>query len=136
MDLLYESSIEAFYARDGRAAFALAAEQDDAGATEKFAGESSRDAGDVVETFLLGHGSDDATDHSARWPAALTPPVARPFDSWNWNSGVHQFDAVARHSCPHHRCLHCVRNRDEGIDAVAILDPYLLGRKSDASCDD
>src|SRR3954468_15841453 len=79
VDLFDKASVEAFDSRDGCAAFTFAAEEDQPSAAKQLAGEAARDTADHVEALFLGHRSDDSAYDGARRPAALLPPIARPF---------------------------------------------------------
>src|SRR5258705_8397513 len=133
VDFLYEAGVEALDARHAGAALALAAEQHESRAPEDLTGQPARDARDEIKPFLLGHCADDTANDGSGWPTALTPPVARPLHHRCRQSGVDDFDSISRYSRFHHHRSHRVRDCDEGVDAVPVLETNLLWRKGDAA---
>jgi hypothetical protein len=52
------------------------------------------------------------------------------------DSGVDDLDSIALDARGHHRIPHGVRDRDEGINAVTVLEPNLFRREGDSTRDD
>src|SRR4029077_1600801 len=76
VNFLDESGVESFHSGYGRPSFSLSAKQDEAGAVKNLCWQNARYSRHHVETFLLRHPPDDATDYGTGGPATLTSPVA------------------------------------------------------------
>jgi hypothetical protein len=133
MNLLDESCVESLHSGYSRPSLTLSAKKDETRPPKNLAGQTARNSGHHVEPFLLRHRTDDTADHSAGRPTTLTSPVARTLYLRGGDSRVDDFDSIGRNAGIDHGGLYRLRDCNECIYPVPILEADLFGRERDTT---
>ena len=100
----------------------LPPEQDEPRLRAQRLGKMDADLGEEANSFLGGHGTDDAAQHGVGAPSALGAPVARCTDVRNGNPRVDDIDTAGGDPTALECIANGVRDRDKARHTLAVLE--------------